>query len=350
MVMSQISTSPVSIAGPVPLTLLSMTGSEGLGRCFEYFLDVLCPNSSLKVGDIVEKTVTVSLPAATSTRYFNGVVASVEYRGVEDSGQSRYRLVVRPWLWFLTRAQDCRIFQNSTTIDILKKVFGAYPLLADFTNVKKTYSFPREYVVQYRETHFHFVTRLMEAEGIYYYFVHENGKHTMVLTDQPTIPEPSGGWEPVPFATANDNLLTSPGCISEWSMINEAQPTFFYQRDFDFTKANVPLYGLSTQPGSEDLANTEVYEYPGGFSTSEEGNALATLRLDQLQVRFEQVAGGGNAHAIAVGKGFKLKDHPRDDQNKSYLVISASYRIHGQTRRAEGRGRAPSRASSPRST
>jgi type VI secretion system secreted protein VgrG len=343
---------PIVIAGPdkTPLTFLSMSGSEGLGRCFEYFIDVLSTNRTLKAKDIVGKPVTVGLPTGLSMRYFNGLVAGFEYRGTDKNGASSYRLTVRPALWFLTRAVDNRIFQKpnpSSVVDVLKTIFDHYAFPTDYSNLHGTYK-DREYIVQYRETDFHFVTRLMEAEGIYYYFVHENGKHTMFLADSPAskskpakVPDTSS-FVKLPLASADAHNDASLDYISEWSMLDEAQPGAYFQRDYDFDKANVLLYGNASNPKPHDLSSFEVYEYPGGFSANDpEGGDLAALRLEQLQARFELVAGAGNATALAVGAGFTLTDHPRPDQNKSYLVTAANYRLHGQSPTTGGVAESP---------
>jgi type VI secretion system secreted protein VgrG len=351
---------PITIVGPdkVPLTFLSMSGTEGLGRCFEYFIDVLSADGSVTAKDIVGQPVTVSVPTHNSTRYFNGLVAGLEYRGTDDHGASSYRLVVRPWLWFLSRTQDCRIFQPSTmtegcsTLDILKKVFtgspsSPYPAVTDFSHLQGNYK-SREYVVQYRETDFHFVTRLMEAEGIYYYFVHENGKHTMVFADSPTSPDTpahpveTSTFVKIPFASGDGHADATLEHVSAWSVSNEAQPGAYFQRDYDFDKANAPLETNVSKPEPHDLAGFEVYEYPGGFSVNKpDGEALAALRLQQLQARFELAAGAGNATDLAAGVGFTLTGHPRDDQNKSYLVTAATYRLHGQSPTSGGSAENP---------
>src|SRR5262249_12579214 len=118
-------------------------------------------------------------------RFFNGVVSRFAASGAQFHGRRVYRAEVVPWLWFLTRTANCRIFQNLSVPDIIEKVFKDFGFQPN-TNYKLaldgSYE-PREYCVQYRETAFNFISRLAEHEGIYYFFKHEDGKHTMVLAD-----------------------------------------------------------------------------------------------------------------------------------------------------------------------
>src|SRR5262249_51127662 len=140
-------------------------------------------NDSIAPADIVGKSVTWLVRRADrDPRYFNGVVSRWSAGGAQVRGLRRYRADVVPLLWFLTRTADCRIFQNKTAPQIIEQVFQDLGFTAYQLSLRGTYV-RRDYCVQYRETDFAFVSRLMEQEGIFYYFLHESGKHTMVLGD-----------------------------------------------------------------------------------------------------------------------------------------------------------------------
>jgi type VI secretion system secreted protein VgrG len=327
------SSAPITIEGPSSagtLTFRSMTGFEALARCFEYQIDVLSTKSDIGASDLLGAPVAVELETKNfQIRYFHGIVAAMEYRGF-DGSQAQCRLLVRPWFWFLTRAKNSRIFQNKSVVDVIKEVFDQYNLAgaADFTELQGNYP-SREYIVQYDETDFNFVSRLMENEGIYYFFRHSEGAHTMVLVDTYTTHVPAPDYKEIPFAgpdTHRDALLEY---VSDWNVVHEAQPGTYSQRDFDFKNpASLLMSSRSIDKGYQ-LDNFEVYEYPGGFLTTSVGDDYSRVRLEALQTGFEQASATSNARGLAVGNTFKLIDHPRDDQNQDYVVISAEYRLRG---------------------
>ncbi|MDP1535189.1 MAG: type VI secretion system tip protein VgrG, partial [Rubrivivax sp.] len=157
------------------LKFRSMSASEELSRLYEYQVIALAEDQGIAHDDLLGLEVGVSLEVADdSKRWFQGIVTSVGLEGVVGRHFS-YRLTVRPWLWLLTRAANVRIFQELSVPDILQEVLGAYTgKVVDETS--GSYS-PRTYCVQYRETDFNFVSRLMEQEGIFYFFRHSEGSH-----------------------------------------------------------------------------------------------------------------------------------------------------------------------------
>ena len=154
------------------------TGREGLGRPFHYEIDIATDNGTIDVVTILDTFMTVCCKTYDQhTRYFHGQIASFSYLGAIDlaGGQNRhrYRAVLRPKLWSLTRRADCRIFQNLTAPQIIQKVLDDDGLAGDdFKLSLHEHLHARTYCVQYRETDFNFVSRLMEEEGIYYFFEH----------------------------------------------------------------------------------------------------------------------------------------------------------------------------------
>ena len=167
------------------LLLKGFKGSEGMSRLFRFELDLLSTDPSIDYTQIIGKSVTIAVIQADGTpRYFNGVISRFGQAGADETFTS-YHAEMVPWLWFLTRTADCRIFQNMSIPDIIKKIFTDLGF-NDFTDSTKATYASREYCVQYRETAFNFVSRLMEEYGIFYFFQHEQGKHTLVLGDDPS--------------------------------------------------------------------------------------------------------------------------------------------------------------------
>src|SRR5690606_15144992 len=154
---------------------------------------------NLAAKDILGKKLTVALELPHGgTRYFNGY--AVQFSQEPDLGQfAHYRAILRPWLWFLTRKTNCRIFQDKTVPQIVKVIFEEHGFSGDVEeSLSETYRL-REYCVQYRESDFDFVNRLLEEEGIYYFFKHENDKHTLNLVDSSNAHSEVSGYAEIPF-------------------------------------------------------------------------------------------------------------------------------------------------------
>jgi type VI secretion system secreted protein VgrG len=195
------------------LLLQALTGYEGISRLFTYDLILLAhDNDSIVFSDIVGQSVTITLTSPSGTpRYINGYVSQFTQGDTDDRNFTHYQAQVVPWLWFLTREADCRIFQNLAVNDILSQVLSLFDL-NDF-RLSLTGTYPElEYCVQYRETTFNFVSRLMEEFGIFYYFDHSTyGKHTMVLADQSsTLPACSSS--PISYSTQVGGLEDPEAC------------------------------------------------------------------------------------------------------------------------------------------
>ena len=179
------------------LLLRHMAGRESLSQPFEWHLDLLSEDGKLSAEKILGQGLSIStLQPNGERRYFHGVVSEFSQGGWLQT-YNEYRAVVRPWFWLLTRTADCRIFQEKTVPDIFEEVVKAYGLTDYELRLSGSYE-PWEYCVQYRETDFNFLSRLLEQEGIYYFFEHEKSKHTMVLADDPGAHRTRSGYETVP--------------------------------------------------------------------------------------------------------------------------------------------------------
>ncbi|MBC7706957.1 MAG: type VI secretion system tip protein VgrG [Rhodoferax sp.] len=310
----------------------SMDATEELGRLFEFNIEALADSGEITPEDLLGKPASVSvvLPEGDK-RHFHGLVCAMGTEGADEDRFS-YRLVLRPWLWLLTRRSDTRVFQDLTAQDILKKVFE--PFSPDF-EFQLTGTLPKyEYCVQYRETDFNFVSRLMEQEGIYYYFKHQADKHTMVIVNSSSAHSPNPVQDKFEFReVAGPEHDFEP--IMEWRASKEIQTGQVVLRDFDFTapkvipevKAKAPRKGASTK--------LEVYDYPGSAAKSADMDRYSQLRMEELQARYSRVDGRGAVRGLACGYRFDLKGHPRADQNKTYLLLSTRIELEHTGSRSE---------------
>ncbi len=308
--------------GPDILAVRSISVQEQLGRLFQIEAELLSEDGKVDLDQVLGHNATIQLQLdATNVRYFNGCVSRLVQVGKQE-GYACYRATIVPWLWLLTRTADCRIFQNKTIPDILEEVFKAHGLADYKLNLCATYA-TCDYCVQYRETDFNFVSRLMEQEGIYYFFVHENGKHTMVLADAISAHGPFPAYEKIRHEEFADGAARRE-VITDWILDKELQPVAYALNDFDFTKPRTSLRSAANVTRQHGAAQFEIYDYPGKYDELGEGDQLAKIRLEELQTQHETVRARSRARGLAAGYTFELTDHVRSDQNREYLLTAVS--------------------------
>jgi type VI secretion system secreted protein VgrG len=321
---------PIQITTPLGndvLLFYRMNGVESLGELFEYEIELLSENATIDPEKILGENITVSLDLPDgSKRHFNGYVTRFGHYGSLNFF-AHYKATVRPWLWLLTRTANCRIFQNKTTPIIIKQVLNDQ----GFTDIKENLSgsyTEREYCVQYRESDFDFVSRLMEEEGIYYYFIHEKGKHHLVLSDSSNAHHSYPNYDKIPYhqdENAIDRSRTDH--INSWGFGKEIQTGVYALTDYDFKKPKADLFVKSNVPKQHGHSNYEVFDYPGLYTEISKGDHFVRNRIEEQNARFEYSEGIGNARGLASGYLFNLTECPRKDQNRQYLVVSASYQL-----------------------
>jgi type VI secretion system secreted protein VgrG len=316
----------------------TLTGSEAMSRLFEYEIGALAVRNDLDPDKLLGKTVTLKLELPQGrARCFNAHVTRFGLVGMLGR-YYHYHLSTRPWLWLLTRTSDCRIFQNQTVPEIIKEIFGKYPAASFELRLTDSYR-SWDYCVQYRETDFNFVSRLMEQEGIYYYFEHEDGRHKLVLADSETAHSPCAGYEKLPYIPADSAPRLGQEYVREWSFAREIQPGAFVLEDFDFTKPAVDLKVERKQKRNHELSQFEFFDYPGEYEQRDDGEHYVRARLEELQCRHHLCRGTTNARGPGVGQVFKLTGQGRQDQNQEYLLISAEYELeYSEYEAMEGAG------------
>jgi len=310
--------------GKDKLLLQKLQGEEGLSQLFHFELELLSEDSGIDFNAIVGKNVTVSIKLIDgSKRYLNGIVSQF-HQGGADARFTFYRAQIVPWTWLLSLTTDCRIFQNRTAPDIVQQIFKDHGFQDYKNNLKKTYK-PLEYCVQYRETDLKFVSRLMEEYGIYYYFQHESGKHTMVLGDvpdhQPCPGQAQAKYEKSGFTIEQEDVVTA------WMQQQQVRSGKCTLTDYNFetpnNKLEVNVESIHPPAAREKF---EVYDYPGRYPTRPWGEELVKIRIEEEEVKRLTALGSSNCRAFVSGYRFDLTKHYRDDLNKSYLLISVTHR------------------------
>lgn len=304
--------------GDDALLLRSFQGEERLSQLFRFELELASENPAISYDDIVGKKATVMLTLADgSERPWNGWISRF-VQMQRDTKAAAYRATLVPWLWFLGQTTDCRIFQGKTVPDLLKQIFQENGY-ADFSLRLKGDFAPRDYCVQYRESDLNFVSRLMEEEGIFYFFEHDKDKHTLVLGNDMSAIKASAGQPKARYRGA-DGGWNDDDVIFEWSQAREVRPGVYTMTDYNFETPATSL--LSSATGK---TKWELYDYPGEYAKRGDGDKLARTRLEEHQMTQLTAHGTSDCRAFGVGEKFSLADHFRDDLNQDYVLTAVSH-------------------------
>ncbi len=300
---------------------------EQLGRLFQIEVEMAAEDTALDFNSLVGTSATVWLERPDGNkRYFNGIISKFAQPSHEGR-LARYKATLVPWMWFLTRAADCRIFQNKTASDIIEDVFKGHDFSDYKLDLTETYR-EREYCVQYRESDFNFVSRLMEQEGIYYYFEHEDGKHTLVLTDAAASHSEYESYSSIDYRPRTHAGEENDENVTDWVVEMEVQTGAYVTGEFNFKTPNAPIVTNDSISRQHAHSSYEVFDYPGEFDEREEGEAYAKRRIEELQAQHEIIHGQATSRGIAAGYKFSLDGHPRKDQDRSYLVTAATFQLN----------------------
>ena len=310
--------------GPDVLLLRGFTGHESISRLFNFELDLLSPDPEIKFEEIIGQKVTIRVRLGKEKeRFFHGIISRFMQTG-SDVGLANYRATMVPALWFLTRTADCRIFQSKKVPDIIQEIFKENGVTDIKTVLKATYE-PRDYCVQYRETDFNFVSRLMEQYGMFYFFEHEEKKHTVVLSDdlsahQPCLEQSKVSWNPQGSDNLDEDVITS----LQW------EETFRFGKyavtDYNFETPSTSLRAeVKTQIDVGGNSKYEIYDYPGEYGKKAEGDGIAKIRMQEEEAQYKVISGAGTARVFTTGYKFTLQDYVRKDVNGDYVLTQVQH-------------------------
>ncbi|MGH7617228.1 MAG: type VI secretion system Vgr family protein [Gemmatimonadaceae bacterium] len=306
------------------LVIEGLSGRETVSRQFVLTLDLISLDSAIDPTKLLRKPVCVTVDlTAGGSRYFHGLVNRFSQLGRDADQLVSYRAEVVPWTWFLSATTNSRIFQQMSVPDIVKKIFSDRSLSDYRLSLSGTYS-PRDYCVQYRETDLDFVSRLLEEEGIFYYFEHAADKHTLVIADSPSAIKvgPLGK-----MAVAS----TGAGGFKTESITAFEVDAAFFSGKVGVTDYNMETPSLNLLSGSPttisgiDNTTLQLYDYPGKFGAPSDGDRYARLQMEQAESTYSTVSGGAVGAAIACGTKVEVNSFYRRDANKLYLVLNVAH-------------------------
>jgi len=320
----------ISAPGGDPDLLLfqGMTMREQLSRMYRIQLSMLSEKSDIKFEDMIGQAISIRLRMPEGgnikERYFDGIVVRFS-QGPPSGKLYSYRAEVVPWLWLLTRGSDCRIFQHKNTPDIVKQVFDDLGMSDYKLDLSGTYR-EHEYCVQYRETHFNFVSRLIEEAGIAYRFEHTDKGHTLILFDDPSKNPEVPFAKSASYATASEEGTPS-GEIESWTYEQTLPSGKYAVRDYNFEDPSLDL--LSDTPSTISIGGNdrfEIYDYPGEYQDLGTGDAKVKLRMEAEEAASYVIEGHCARGDFSAGCTFDLVGHYRKDFNdKTYLLTAVTH-------------------------
>ena len=308
------------------LALSTMKGEERLSQLYRYDLECVSENASLDLYDILGMPIGIELDTGNGLRYLHGLVSETAHAGSRGE-YALYRLTMTAWPWMLTRTTDCRIFTEMSVPDIIESVLSDNGF-DDFDNRLPGSYDAWNFCVQYRETDFAFISRLMEHEGIYYFFEHFDNRHVMVLCDATSAHGTAAGYESIPHFPESLDQRRAEEHLVNWQCVRKVRSGKYVTKDFAFDQPRRDLLVQSAGATTGSYEGREIYDFPGGYSYTDSGemtrgygDRLAKMRMEAISANHETATAEGNVRGLGAGNLFTLTNCERDDQNREYLVL-----------------------------
>jgi len=310
------------------LLLEEFTGFEAVSQQFSFQLRAVSTDGALALEDLLQKPVVVTLAQAQGGgRCIHGIVNRA-VRLERMKGLTTYHLELVPWTWFLSLSTDCRIFKAMTVPDIVKAVFDRNGF-TDYQFEVTDPGEPREYCVQYRETCLDFVCRLLEEEGIFYYFRHTAEKHTIVIADTASIFEPCPFEARVEYGYSSDTTLAM-DVVKTIALEHSVRSRTVSLTDYDFQKPKNSLAVRAT------TSRYDLYDYPGRYLTLETGQRYAKIQLEEQEVQRFTLGGTGNCRQFIAGCRFDLHDITGQVADDTFVLLSVAHSASATSYRSDG--------------
>ena len=311
--------------GDNALVVDSMDGTEGISRPYVFSVIAHSLNKEIPCQALLGTDATVLLMLDGQTRYFSGIIGGIDQMETREGRDGLlylfYELQIRPKLWLLTFTKDYRIFQNQHAIDIITTILhenGVTQIDSHVSNMNKK---TREFCVQYEESCFDFVSRLMEEEGISYTFKHSKNQHTMILMDSTHAAE--GAHQTLPMSQA---VLSDEPAMNQITYLRRQHnvvPSQYKAADYNYMKPSMPLRSTVKGEGVGGI----MCEYPAHFADLHTGEILASRRINELEWPKNIVSGKSTAPLLGSSSLFTLSKHPSLDANRTYFVYEITHQI-----------------------
>ena len=296
--------------------VVEFNAREKISDLFEVNLN-LALEEELNFDDVIGQTALITLEGQDEDRYFFGIVNVFMQTGV-DGRFYLYQASVVPAAWLLSLNQDCKIFQKKTVPEIVQQIIEAAGISSEYFEFRLQGTYPaREYCVQYRQSDLDFISRLLEEEGIFYFFEHSDEKNVMVFGDGTVNYQPIPGETQVIY-NVGGSMVAEEEAVIEFQLARKIKTGKYTLRDFNFLK---PSLDLTSDKTDSDNTTHEVYDYPGKYADETGGRQRAQVRLEESVMYKDSGKGKSVCPRLTSGLTFSLNGNPIDAANQDYLLV-----------------------------
>ncbi|CDH02128.1 type VI secretion system Vgr family protein, partial [Xenorhabdus bovienii] len=319
-----------SSLGDESLLFKSLKGKEKLSTIYSIEVELFSEKKDLDIKELRNKPLSIEIKNSTNisekSRFLSGIIREATICDYYDHYYYLYKVIIQPELFILTLNKDFRIWQKKTVPEIISDVLNKYKI--KFKNELNAKYQPLEYCTQYKETDFDFLSRLMEREGIYYYFQHDKNDHTLILADSPqshsALPEQASiEYYPSHFSPRNKDK----NYLYDWIVSYSINPKFYTMSDYNFLKPNAQLKETQQNP-DPTVPKTELFEWPGNYTENAQGQFYVRILQQSYTAQDLYIKAKSIESGIAPGYTFTLSKALRDGDNGDYLIVSANYEFH----------------------
>jgi len=334
--------------GRSDLVLVDFQCAEGLSQNFEIHVRLASQDPNVELKKMIGQPVTITLQltdalASSEERYFHGYVANFTHLD-NDGGFTVYSAVIVPWLWMLSRRRDIRVFQEENTEDILSKVFQEYGKIASFEFRLSKGTKNRSYCTQYRETDLEFVERLMQEDGLFFFFEHAKDGHKLIITDNSVAAKPIDGRSRV-LQYTKDEALDNLAVVTSFQASRQLESNSVGLKTFDYKVPHARRFvSGGTEVNQGEVPSYEVYDYLGehGFADSDRGEELTRFRTQALAANSKVFVGTSTSRRLSPCRYFELDDHydhgDAKPEDRQFLITSVTHSGTNNYQAGEGAG------------
>lgn len=310
------------------LLFRELSGHEAISSLYEFKLQFLCEDLGFDAKGLIGSEMTLTVDIESQQRYLSGLVTRVKRLGQETVTKRYYifEATIRPWLWLATQTNQYHIHQNKNIPQVIQETLADYPFELEF----RTSGSYRQwgYCVQYDETDFEFVSRLMEHEGLYYWFEHDAGQHKLVIADAVQHHQPVAAYDHLKFYDRHAGQDHEEAHFYQWQPRLSLSPNCYTAVDYNLNKPNV---NLLVQKNSNQTHHhgvpLEVYQPMGDYTEVDDGERYAAINIEIFEAQRKKIDAVSNSPLLTLASFISLERHPDESQNQRYLITDICYEL-----------------------
>ncbi len=318
--------------------VVRFNGTESISKLYEFDITLTSNDPDIDVRSVLQNPATFTIVTADTELPIYGIISRFEQLQEVDENVF-YRGVLVPRFWQSTLSHDNELFQEKNVQGIIEEMLTQAGLTSNDFDIRLTADYPTwEYICQYRESDFAFVSRWMEREGIFYYFEQTDNGDKLIITDSSTSHEDVLGNVTINYVPPSGIAATDEDAVRTLTCRQQMLPANVVLRDYNYRRPTLDLLGEADVDASGSRGT--VYIYGEHFKTPEEGNVLARIRAEELLCREQVFYGESTAPNLRPGYLFELAGHYRESFNQRYLILDVAHKGR-QTRFPEGESASP---------